>query len=181
LTFAATDLNTSDVILMSSNVSNILPGAVFAHNGANQPSGSITWTPAATDAREQPYYFNVVLKDDADTLRGYHERTIGVRVSNTGGVTGTKAERKFHANFTAFPNPFTEQVNFKFNQQSKAETILIYNILGQQLDAIAIPQHASGEQHIQWQNANKHAAGIYIAKLVSKDKSIQTLKFTKVQ
>src|SRR5690606_1178721 len=45
LTFAATDLNTSDVILMSSNVSSILPGAVFAHNGANQPSGSITWTP----------------------------------------------------------------------------------------------------------------------------------------
>src|SRR5690606_8986442 len=115
LTFAATDLNTSDVILMSSNVSSILPGAVFAQNSASQPSGSITWTPAATDTREQPYYFNVVLKDDADTLRGYHERTIGVRVSNTGGVTATRDELKFHANFTAFPNPFTEQINFIFS------------------------------------------------------------------
>ncbi|MBK0403984.1 T9SS type A sorting domain-containing protein [Adhaeribacter sp. BT258] len=180
LKLTATDQDSTSTVLMTSNVSSILPGAVFSQNGLNLPAGSVTWTATASDVRDQPYYFNVVLKDNVSPMRGYHERTIGVRVRQNGNVTGIKKAFAANANFTAYPNPFTDKISFKFNQQVKAESIIIYNVLGRQVDQIEISKTASGEQHLQWENAGKHAAGIYVAKLVSADKTVQTLKFTKL-
>jgi hypothetical protein len=181
LNLTAADTNTTTAVAMTSNVAGILPGAVFSSNGANLPAGTITWTPAAGDVRDQPYYFNVVLKDNASPWRGYHERTIGVRVRQNGNVTGLKNTFASNAGFTAYPNPFSNQVSFKFNQQIKAESIVICNVLGQQVDQIKISKPASGQQHVAWGNAGKHAAGIYIARLIAENKTVQTLKFTKVQ
>ncbi|MFC5271865.1 T9SS type A sorting domain-containing protein [Adhaeribacter terreus] len=181
LQIAASDANTSDAVIVTTNATGILTGATFTTTNGNAPTATIAWTPTTTNVREQPYYFQVQLRDNANPLRGVHTETFAVRVSNATGVTGIKNAFTSNANFTAYPNPFTDQVTFRFNQQSKAESIIIYNLLGRQVDQITISRTASGEQNMQWQNAGKHAAGMYVAKLVSAGKAIQTLKFTKLQ
>jgi hypothetical protein len=175
------DTDTADLVQMASNVDNILPGASLMQRGSKVISGVIKWTPVASDVREQPYYFNVVLKDNASPLRGYHERTIGVLVRQNGTVTGIKSAKTQATAFTAFPNPFTDQITFKLTQAAKAESIIIYTLLGQQIDEIQLKTVGFGEQKVPWQNAKKHAPGTYVARLITKDKTIQTLKFTKLQ
>jgi hypothetical protein len=157
-----------------------LPGATFNSTSGKGPVGAITWTPTAAHVRWQPYYFQVMLRDDANPLRGVWLETFAVKVSSTGGVTSTP-EAFSHASFTAFPNPFSEELIFTLNQTGKAESILIYNLLGQQIDKIQLKTLGLGEQKVQWQNAGKHAAGTYVARLISADKSVQALKFTKLQ
>ncbi len=117
---------------------------------------------------------------DEFNLRGVHVETVAVRVSATGGVTGTKDELATEI-FSAYPNPFSEELTFRINLKTKAESIVIYNLLGQQVDKISLTNIGVGEQRLQWQNAGKYAAGTYVAKLVSGDKAVQTIKFTKLQ
>ena len=83
--------------------------------------------------------------------------------------------------FTAFPNPFSDELNFNLDLTTKAENIVIYDLLGQKVDVISLKTLGLGAQKVKWQNAGKHAAGAYIARLISADKTVQTLKFTKVQ
>ena len=180
LQIAASDANATDAVSITSNASSILAGATWASTTGNTPTGTISWTPTAADVRDQPYYFQVQLRDNANPLRGVHTETFAVRVSNTGGVTGIRNTFAAGAGFTAYPNPFTDKVNFKFNPQIKAESIVVYNLLGQQVDQISITKNATGQQQVAWENAGKHAAGLYMAKLISEGKTIQTLKFTKV-
>ncbi|MFC5271866.1 T9SS type A sorting domain-containing protein [Adhaeribacter terreus] len=181
LTVLADDKNSNDVLQMTSDAAQMLPGSNFSVSPGNRPTGTLVWIPTAADVSNQIYYFRITVKDNACPVRGVQVQTFGVRVSNTGGVTGTKETVVANTNFTAYPNPFTSQVNFKFNLNTKAEKIVICNVLGQQVDQISLLKSTTGEQRIQWANAGKHAAGIYIAKLVSTDKTVQTLKFTKVQ
>ncbi|MBK0403986.1 T9SS type A sorting domain-containing protein [Adhaeribacter sp. BT258] len=181
LQIAASDGNAADAVSITSNVSAILTGATLTNTTGNASTGTISWTPTAADVRDQPYYFQVQLRDNANPLRGVHTETFAVRVSHTGGVTGTTDALIFNANFTAYPNPFTDKISFKFNQQAKAESIMIFNLLGQQVDQITISKTASGTQEIKWETSGKHAAGLYVAKLISEGKTLQTLKFTKVQ
>ena len=99
----------------------------------------------------------------------------------TANLTGTSETELTSATLTAFPNPFTDELTFSLNLTSKAESIIIYNLLGQQVDEISVKTLGLGAQKIKWQNAGKHAAGTYVAKLISRDKKVQTLKFTKLQ
>ncbi len=180
LQFTSSDPDAADLLQVRTNARYILPGATFTASTGNSISGAITWTPTAAQVRWQPYYFQILVRDNANPLRGLHSETIVVRVSATGGVTGTK-ELPAEARFTAYPNPFSSELNFRFNLKTKAESIVIYNLLGQQVDRISLANIGIGEQQLQWQKAGKYAAGTYVAKLVSADKTIQTLKFTKLQ
>ena len=96
-------------------------------------------------------------------------------------ATGTNGLVSGISELRAFPNPFKDELTFNLNLQTKAESIIIYNLLGQQVDEIPLKTLGLGEQKVQWQNAGKHAAGTYVAKLISLEKTIQTLKFTKIQ
>src|SRR5690606_12893588 len=124
------------------------------------------------------YYFPFRLEDDACPVMGV---TVGWLKFEVFGATGIRPNLKNASGFTAFPNPFTESLNFKLNTVTNSETIQIYNLLDKQIDEIQRKTVGSGAQKVQWTNAGKYAAGTYIAQLVSKDKSIQALKFTKVQ
>ncbi len=179
LQFTATE-PTNSQLSVSSNASYILPGsAMTAPPALNIVSGTLTWTPTAAHVRWQPYYFQIMVRDEFN-LRGVHVETVAVRVSATGGVTGTKDELA-KAGFMAYPNPFSSDLNFRLNLKTKAESIIIYNLLGQQVDKISLTNIGVGEQQLQWPNAGKYAAGTYVAKLVSGDKTVQTIKFTKLQ
>ena len=180
LNFAASDLDTSQVVTVSSNAPYILKGSTFSASSGHNPMGTITWTPTAAHVRWQPYYFQVMFRDDANPMRGVWVETFAVRVSATGGVTGTP-EVLASSKFSAFPNPFTNELNFNLNLQTKAESIVIYNLLGRKVEEIALKTLGLGEQKVQWPNAGKYAAGTYIARLISEDKTVQTLKFTKMQ
>ncbi|MBK0403983.1 T9SS type A sorting domain-containing protein [Adhaeribacter sp. BT258] len=178
---AADDNNANDVLEMTSDAAQILPGANFSVSPGNRPTGTLVWIPTANDVSNQIYYFRVTVRDNACPVRGAQVQTFGVRVSNTGGVTATNETIAANTSFLAYPNPFTNQVSFKFNLPAKAEKIVICNVLGQQVDQISISKTTTGEQHVQWQNAGKHASGIYVARLVAAGKTVQTLKFTKLQ
>jgi hypothetical protein len=177
----ADDNNSNDVLEMTSDVAQVLPGANFSVSPGNRPTGTLVWIPTANDVSNQIYYFRVTVRDNACPVRGAQVQTFGVRVSNTGGVTGTNESLAANTSFMAYPNPFSSQVSFKFNLTTKAEKIVICNVLGQQVDQITIQKTATGEQHVRWENAGKHAAGIYVAKLLGAGKTMQTLKFTKLQ
>src|SRR5690606_30669261 len=102
--------------------------------------------------------------------------------SNTGGVTGTSNPLKQDMAFVAYPNPFQGTVSFKLNNlNAAAQEILIFNMLGHQIDKISLQNLIAGEQRVVWQNGNLQANGHYIAKLMSGSALLQTLKFTKVQ
>ncbi len=178
--FSASDEDPTDQVYLSTNATYHLPGATFTATSGNQATGNISWTPTAAQARPQPYYFQILVRDNGNSLRGVHVETIAVRVSATGGVTGSKADLP-KAEFSAFPNPFSSELNFRLNLKTKAESIIIYNLLGQQVDRISLATIGVGEQKLQWQNAGKFAAGTYVANLVAADRTVQTLKFTKLQ
>lgn len=179
--FATTDSNSFDVIALSTDAPDILPGSVFTKTISNKPNGTLTWTPTAAHIRDQIYYFHVLVMDDACPVKGHQIHTFGVKVTANGSVTGLQENQTAKTTFTAFPNPFSEELYFNLNLQTKAESIAIFNLLGQKLAEIPLKTVGVGAQKVQWPNAGKQAAGTYIARLVSADKTVQTLKFTKLQ
>ena len=68
-TINSNDPNIGQHILMTSTATTSIPGSTFTitnQNGAspNYPVGTFCWTPSAADARDQPYTFTVMVKDD---------------------------------------------------------------------------------------------------------------------
>ena len=165
----------SDSIKLTSTASTVLPGATFTTDNAKQQTAIINWTPTIADAAPQPYIFTVMLQDRNNALAQY-PYTIRIRVSTAGGITGKKEETKMPASFSAFPNPFTEEINFKINRRPGTETIIIYNALGQEIDRIALKTTNEGNQIVRWLRAAKYPSGTYMAKLFDG----QTLRFNKL-
>lgn len=84
------------------------------------------------------------------------------------------------ADLKAFPNPFTDALTFSFNLKTRAERILIFNVLGKPVDQIELSLPGTGPQKVAWINAGKFPGGTYVAKLVAADKTIQTITFTRL-
>ena len=64
-TFTTSDPNTNDTLLISWN--NAIPGATWTDNNGQtkNPTATLTWTPANTQAGSLPYTFTVTAKDNA--------------------------------------------------------------------------------------------------------------------
>ncbi len=180
--FDAIDGNAADVVSLSSDVASALPGATFSKTTASKPTATINWTPSASHVSGRTYYFRVNVMDNACPVKGFSTFTFGVKVSATGGVTGINDKGLALQKFVAYPNPFTETVSFKLQVNAGADQhLVIYNTLGQQVDRITLKGFAAGEQTITWKNASKMANGQYIAKLISNQKEVQTIQFSKMQ
>ncbi len=177
--FQTLDLDSNDSITVATDVTTSLPGAQFSLSNAKQPIGTISWL-AVPGACNGIRYFRVRISDNACPVKGKTEFLVGVRVISNANPTGiTKAIKDLQ--FTALPNPFREEVSFKVNLPGKEESqILIYNLLGKEIDRILIPAQANEEQQVNWSGAGKFAAGSYIARLCTEGKTIQTLKFIKL-
>ncbi|KAA9340568.1 T9SS type A sorting domain-containing protein [Adhaeribacter soli] len=178
LQFATADQAT-DVLTVESDVSSVLSGATFSTSSATHPIGAISWTAAGPTCQIKWFYLTV--KDDFCPISGKQTYLIGVRVGNIGTALGNQEELSAAGKFLAYPNPFTSELQFRLDLKAKAENIIIYNLLGQQVDQIPLKHAGIGEQNINWENAGKHAAGTYLARLVSGGKTIQAIKFMKVK
>lgn len=179
MNFGASDADTWDVVSPGTNATSILPRSNFIVTLASNPNGGrITWTPIAAEARNEPYFFNVTATDNACPYPASITHTYGIRVRN---ITGISAEQKNAVKFLAFPNPSDGDVNFKLSGGKQVNKIVICNMLGQEIDQVPVSDLNAGEQNVGWENSKKFSAGTYVAKLLSADKTIQTLKFTKLQ
>lgn len=139
-------------------------------NAADQNKKDITVTPTQTTR----YFLTVT-----SSLAGCADTTsVLVRI---GSDTGVKDLQQI-TSFSAYPNPFDKELHFKLNcLKSINGELIISNILGQQIDKIELKNLAAGEQNISWKNAANFPAGQYFGKLVSGNKNVQTVKFTKLQ
>src|SRR5688572_28888663 len=176
LKFSTLNLALLNAFSITSNVVSVLPGATFTADNANQQTANINFTPTAAQINSQPYTFTVTYQDNAPVPNQY-VYTVNVKVRNA--MLGTAKQVSELTRFSAFPNPFTDVVSFRIDQGNKAETILIYNLLGQQIDQINLPASNGNQSKVSWDKASLFAKGTYLARLVSKDKTIQHLKFIK--
>jgi hypothetical protein len=174
--FVAEDANASDS-LMAFMPGESLSGFSFTSSGGKRPTGIIRWQ-APPVASNKIVYFPVMVKDDACPVRGTVTQVYGIKV--VAGPTGIKNNAVLDPEFTVFPNPFATDVYFRFGSESKAQTLVICNLLGQEIDRINLKNTPTGKQQIAWKNAPKFAAGVYIARLEKAGQILQTLKFTKV-
>lgn len=179
LRFSSVNPALANAFTITSNVASALSGATFTTDNAIQQTANINFTPTAAQVNSQPYTFTVTYQDNAPVPNQY-VYTVNVKVRNA-GMLGTSKEVSELTSFSAFPNPFTDAVNFKIASGSKAKTILIYNLLGQEVDRILVISATPENREITWTKARNYPGGTYIAKLISADKTVQTLKFIKLQ
>jgi hypothetical protein len=178
LDFGVSDPDLLDVVVPISNATTVFPGATLTITlGSNPNNAVLSWTPTTAHVRDEPYFFNVTARDNACPYPASITHTYGIRVRNILGL----AQDRGASVFLAYPNPASGDVNFKLNAGKAAREILIFNLLGQEIDRIPVGNLPGGEQNIRWEKANAFAAGTYVAKLVSEAKTVQTLKFTKLQ
>ena len=63
-----------------------------------------------------------------------------------------------------WPNPFNSQVRAQFQLNIPSEVSLsIYNLAGQQVDALGVRSYSAGEHEISW--TPRGASGVYILRL----------------
>jgi hypothetical protein len=167
----------NDVLTLESDVNTVLSGVTFTQGAGNQPTGTISWTASGPSCAIK--YFYVRVKDNYCPVVGKRTLVFGVRVL---APLGTKKDLESALQFVAYPNPFSEQITFKFDlkQVSSESQIIIYNTLGQLVDRISLKNKTAGEQQVVWENGAKMAKGQYIAKLVKENQVSQTIQFTKL-
>ena len=74
------DTDPNDILTMTWNAG--IPGATFTVSGTPYPTGHFCWTPAAGDARPQPYTFTVTVRDNACPSNGVRTNSYSIVVSN---------------------------------------------------------------------------------------------------
>ena len=180
LQFETTDANASDSVsvVMQDPANPYMPWSIFyTSNNAAKPTGTFTWlTNNATPG--DFFYFPITVQDNHCPIRGKTTRMFGVRVVSR--ATGIKEASSVGTTFIAYPNPFSEEVTFNVSGNAKAQSIVIYNLLGQQVDELKIDRTPGHEQKVTWKNAAKHASGTYIARLIANGKTQETIKFTRL-
>ena len=144
--------------------------------GQTRPTVTYTFKtrPVSSD---QLYFFTVSVFDNACPVRGITTQVYGFKV--LANPLGQKEPLVLKENFTAYPNPFSEAVTFRTQAKGSNPKIIIYNLLGQQIDEVAIKTSGEIAGDIPWQNAAKFPGGTYVAKLISEGRTVQILKFIK--
>ncbi|GEM_PF-2768742 len=122
---------------------------------------------------------NMVLYKHSDVVAGSgHVRVAPDPNVNTtkGGSTG----RTFDAadNFSSYPNPFTDKVNFAFTlaKGEKGDRMIITDIKGIQVKSFDLSSYKEGAHTLEWE-PGEIAAGIYLVRY-STSQGIKTLEIT---
>lgn len=79
--------------------------------------------------------------------------------------------------FYNIPNPFQAETQFIFNRSNESQLLEIYNINGQKVSTI---KNQIGETTNSW-NAKEYPNGIYIAKLITNNYHISTIKIVLIK
>lgn len=155
--------------------------ASHLYNTNNNPNYSLTFDPMMLNTAMacELQYITMEVSDNNCPVKGTTTAVVGIRISNQGTPTGIKAGAT-DLQFSVFPNPFRSELTFRFNLLQKAESLVICNLLGQEVDRIPLKNYAPGKQEVRWGNAGQCAAGTYVARLITEDHSVETVKFTKL-
>ena len=181
VTFNAFDPDSLDMVKLEMDTMNMVVNGLAKFkilNAFTRPQVEIKFTPASSHVQATPYYLPIKLEDDACPIKAIATKVLMFEVQ---AALGAKPEISGPGQFKAVPNPFSERVSFQVSGQTNPEELVIFNLLGQEIDRIKVFVNESLHAEIPWENAGKHAAGTYLAKLISAEKTIQTLKFSKVQ
>jgi hypothetical protein len=74
-----------------------------------------------------------------------------------------------------YPNPFNPTTNISFSLPAKSRvTILVFNILGQQVATVTDQEYPAGSHLVVW-NASNVASGVYFCRMTAAEKT-QTKK-----
>lgn len=98
-------------------------------------------------------------------------RPVALKLFTDGNLSVTDTDRP-KTSFSNYPNPFRSETIFSFNRLTSDSTIEIYNVNGQKVMSLPIPE---GQSSISIQAENL-SNGIYIAKLLSNNNHIATRK-----
>ncbi|MGZ5245039.1 MAG: T9SS type A sorting domain-containing protein, partial [Bacteroidia bacterium] len=91
----ASDINSSDTVIMSANVSMTIPSANFeVTSGLKFPKGTFCWTPSNPYVRTYPYKFQVTVVDNRSPINGRSNKVFSVKVRPAPKVTYTASASK---------------------------------------------------------------------------------------
>lgn len=77
-TINSADADASQNVSMSWN--NTIPGGIFTTSSASRPVGTFSWTPALSNARNQPYSFTVTVQDNNCPMNGFQTYSFNIIV-----------------------------------------------------------------------------------------------------
>jgi hypothetical protein len=174
---SSVNTNLTDSIRITSNVTSVLPGVAYSVDNAKQQTAILNWTPTVAHVNAQPYIFTVTLRDNSTPAARLYIYTVKVRVSN---LLSAPKEKQVIQTLSAYPNPFSETVNFRIGAEVKGR-LVIYNALGMEVDRILLPETRGEVEPVSWENAGKMPAGNYVARLISDSGLSQSLKFIKLR
>ncbi len=96
-------------------------------------------------------------------------RPVGLKLYN-GGVNANEEITNPNSDFYVYPNPAINTVKFKFAALNESSRIEIYNMNGQRVDVLNL---RANQVDMDW-DAQNQPAGVYFAKLISKDYTAET-------
>jgi hypothetical protein len=93
------------------------------------------------------------------------------------GILGLSAPNIY---VTSYPNPFNQEVTFKYNLENAAQVrIDLYDLSGRFIATIVNGNYSAGVHTATW-NSSSYASGTYIAKAYNGEAVVQTLKVNKI-
>ncbi|GAB2960360.1 hypothetical protein GCM10027048_30050 [Hymenobacter coalescens] len=166
LTFAATDPDAGQTVLLTSNVANLLPGATFQPNLVT-PTAQFGWTvPPAAAGRQ--YAFSVRATDNSCPLKGSDNRTVLLRVAGL-RPTAAAAVRNLRV-LSAYPTPFNQQVSFQLTGQ-QPQPVLITDGLGRLVARL----QSAADGSVSWR-PDALPAGLYFARTLDGAQVLRLVK-----
>jgi len=80
--------------------------------------------------------------------------------------TGVADNNPLSFDFTSFPNPFVNNIDFKFSLlQTSMVKVVILDLVGQEVEVLCNKNLQPGIQQLQW-NASKYTSGIYFCRFI---------------
>ena len=108
------------------------------------------------------YSFYALSKDNVGNVETVIPRTVTTKVITSVSENEIPAVYELRQNY---PNPFNPNTNIYFTLPELSEVkIIIYNILGQQVQILTDAIYPSGKHFVKW-NAGNYASGVYFYKI----------------
>ena len=144
---------------------NSTPGAQLQNLGNG--TARLTYTPAY-NLPDGLYRISVNLNDNACPIKGFETRSVLFRVygsalaSHTGKATAAPA---------AWPNPFTDQVQFQL-LKAGVQALTITDNLGRSVATVA----SQADGFVRWQPGSEVPAGLYLARTADGQQTVRLLR-----
>ena len=164
VTVSATEIDNNPVNISASGEPFILasnPASANITNGTGQASATVTWTPDASQARQNPYVFALRTSEIFGGYTFSNDITFSLRVGNgTTGITETTATDAF---VSLYPNPNDGNCFVEVNAAAKGKiNVTVTNVIGQQVKKLADMEVNTGKNLIYLNNLNLRAGHYFI-------------------